>query len=140
MRALDIIASAYQNNVGGELVTQGSTGGVNPTTLDLLMVDLEPNSTAVVRVLVAARRPDNGASKCWDASAEIKRTGSTVTIGAARFGANADALVSVADGTPMAGVTIALATNGTNFGVRCTGPAGTPVNWTASLVGLVITD
>lgn len=107
------------------------------TPVNRVLFEATPNSSINARILVAVRRPSDGATKVWDLTACMRKQGA----GVAENLANRDALAfgAAADLTALAGATIAFFASGNNIGITLNGIAGT-LNWGVMLRGIQVID
>lgn len=110
---------------------QGGTTNASP--LNLGQFEFFANMAALVKVQVVAFRSD-GATKAWSLESLVKRLGAgplvqeTLPSPINNFGI-------AADDTALAGVGIAMFTNGTYVGVACTGQAAQNIDWSVTISG-----
>lgn len=110
------------------------------TPVNVVLFEANPNSSINARLLVTARRPSDGATKCWDFTAAMRlgaaggNAANLANVGAgAPFGASADL-------TALTAVAIAFFASGPNIGIALTGLAATDIEWGIMLRGIQVID
>jgi hypothetical protein len=104
------------------------------TVTPILTNEMPQDSSALIEILVLARNPANGATKCWTLLQPRKRvgTGSATVVGSA-----ADLLPSSAD----SGTTtwaLSLTTLGDRIQMNVAGANGVTIHWYAKAWGMVV--
>lgn len=109
------------------------------TPVNVVLFEANPNSSINARVLVTARRPSDGATKCWDLTAAMAMgaPGGNVVNKANR---DAAAFGLAGDLTALTGASIAFFASGPNIGLTITGMAATLLEWGIMLRGIQVID
>ena len=116
---------------------RGDFASVDATPIDFTLFELTEHATSGGRLLIVLRRPSDGASKMWDI-ATLQRRDNNVVVNLANQGAAA--IGFAADLTLLTAAGIAFFTSGVNVGVKCTGLAGTMLEWCIRYNGVQIID
>lgn len=121
-------------SISGDVSFQTSDATPTPQVIFGTNVD----SGIAGRLLIVARRVSDGAQKCWDISATMRKQGDNPvellnSINTTPFGAAADL-------TALSAVSISFFNSGDNIGFTATGLAGTLINWCGSFEGRQILD
>lgn len=124
--------------VCGPITAHNEAQTADATPQNLVLFQGNPNSSINCRLLIIARRPSDGATKCWDLTAVMKCDGAGVaslltTVGATPFGAAGDL-------TALTNATIAFFQSGGNIGLTITGIAATALSWCVDLLGSQLID
>ena len=108
------------------------------TPKNLVLFAGNPSSSINGRLRVTARRPSDGATKCWDLAAAMRMDANSVAsnlanVGATAFGASGDL-------TTLLLVTITFFNSGADIGLTVTGLAGSTIEWCADFNGHQLVD
>ncbi len=118
-----------------EIDTQNALQTTDAVPTTILTAQMPPSSSATLFIMVVARKPATGDTKCWMLAQPRKRTGSGP---ATLVGTAGDMLPSAADaGT--AAWTLSLLEVGDTLNMQVTGVAATTIDWYARAQGMVVT-